>query len=946
MINKLLPVKGAWVRTGFEHNAKIGLVADVNNEGNEPRILVRWNGTKAMTWILLSEVRCGFKRGMDVMDIPLSRVRKSLGEGVTVDVRQIGDRDQVLVEFLESGTRRWLPYENLKQIKGVRHRFLMGNTGGPGSGERFRLRNLAHALELWNENTGALSHLDIDPLPHQVHLVHHILASGNLNWLIADDVGLGKTIEVGMLLSALKQRKKLRRVLLITPAGLTKQWQDELRYKFGFENFQIYGEDFFINEPHQWKIHDHVIGSIDRFKDDGNLQKLLQAEPWDLVVFDEAHRLSRRQYGKKLESSRRFKLAVALRLCTDSIILLSATPHQGMQDKFQALLEVLRPEWKKEIRALGLNPEILKHMVVRNNKADVTDSEGHFIFKGKTTKAISVDAGEEARQFDRALQKYLRLGYSAGQTLGLKGNAIGFVMTIYRKLAASSAAAIHSALLGRMERLLKGDTETSFSQTWENAEYDRRFEGEREESLQLFPEEFFNGEILLLQELIEKAGVLLKNDFKLKGFLDDLIPSVLEGNPEEKILIFTEYRKTQAHLALALSEKYGAGCVELIHGSMTHHERRAAIVLFEDQAQFLISTEAGGEGINLQSKCHIMVNYDLPWNPMRLVQRIGRLYRYGQKNNVVVFNLHSPQTLDEQIMGLMYNRIDQVVKDLAVIGDEFKAGLEDDILGEFADLLDVQGILKDATVEGISRTKDRIEDALKRASESTQKQRELFEYASSFDPNEVKNDIKISPEHVAVFVAGMFKELEVEILANVHNGAILDIRLPEKIVEEEPGLRSRMQVTFDRVWAANRPNLHMMDLNSRLMQYLLTKAKAYDFGGLAAVFEGLNGEALITGILRWQNDHGQRMRQEYTALLAKSDGNIETNPSEFEEWLKSPKIDGQLSTDRVRCQALYDLFEKAANERLAAVSNRDLHPENLQWTSAGWVGNTRGARNI
>jgi hypothetical protein len=260
--------------------------------------------------------------------------------------------------------------------------------------------------------------------------------------------------------------------------------------------------------------------------------------------------------------------------------------------------------------------------------------------------------------------------------------------------------------------------------------------------------------------------------------------------------------------------------------------------------------------------------------------------------------------------------------------------------------LDVQGILKDATVEGISRTKDRIEDALKRASESTQKQRELFEYASSFDPNEVKNEIKISPEHVAVFVAGMFKELEVEILANVHNGAILDIRLPEKIIEEEPGLRSRMQVTFDRVWAANRPNLHMMDLNSRLMQYLLNKAKAYDFGGLAAVVEGLNGEALITGILRWQNDHGQRMRQEYTALLAKSDGNIETNPSEFEGWLMGSKIDGQLSVDRARFQALYDLFEKAANERLAAVSNRDLHPENLQWTSAGWVGSTRGDRDI
>ena len=138
---------------------------------------------------------------------------------------------------------------------------------------------MAFALEMWNENTGSLSNFEIDPLPHQIHLVHHILASGNLNWLIADDVGLGKTIETGMLLAALKQRKALRRVLLVTPAGLTKQWQDELNNKFKMGEYMIYGEDFHINEARHWKMFDYVIASIDRLKDEKHLACLLYTSP-------------------------------------------------------------------------------------------------------------------------------------------------------------------------------------------------------------------------------------------------------------------------------------------------------------------------------------------------------------------------------------------------------------------------------------------------------------------------------------------------------------------------------------------------------------------------------------------------------------------------------------------------------------------------------------------
>jgi superfamily II DNA or RNA helicase len=790
---------------------------------------------------------------------------------------------------------------------------------------------------MWNENTGSLSNLEIDPLPHQIHLVHHILASGHLNWLIADDVGLGKTIETGMLLAALKQRGHLKRVLLITPAGLTKQWQEELNHKFKMGEFQIYGEDFMINEPRHWKMFDFVIASIDRLKSPENLEQIQQAGKWDIVIFDEAHRLSRRQYGMKLDASQRFQLAAQLRRNTDALILLSATPHQGMQDKFQALLELLHPERKQEITTLALNPEIIGEMVFRNIKADVTDAEGNFLFKGKTTTSLPIHVSDEAKKFDQKLQDYLKKGYAAGAALGFKGNAIGFVMTVYRKLAASSVAAIHKALINRKARL-EGEMLSGIK--FEEIEnQDQRFFGEWEEQLYTDAKEFFEGELELLDELIAEADGLRNDDRKLLGFVDQLITNILGGNPNEKVLIFTEYRTTQAYIREALEARFGDGSVGLINGSMPHPQRRDAIARFEENTNFLISTEAGGEGINLQRKCHIMVNFDLPWNPMRLVQRIGRLYRYGQKKRVVVFNLHSPDTADEQVMDLMYTRIDQVVDDLAGVSSEYNDQLRDDILGELADLLDVNQILEQATVEGITRTQERISDALEMAKAATEKQRELFEHAAGFDPNETANNLRIDHEHGVAFVVGMFSMLSIEIVETTHEGRLFHIRLPE-VVQHELGVeRSRYEVTLDRDLVVNRPNTHMLDLDSFLMQYLLRKAKSYDFMGLSAVIENhsLTGGALLTSLLRWQNDQGSRMRQEYTAYWVKSNGDVQTNPDAFAEWLKTSGVTGTLTPSREENQALFKQAELAADKRLETVSNIHLHPENNQWVAGAWL---------
>lgn len=930
----LLPVDGAWVAKK-DDAALIGKVIASRKNGTKAELHVEWFRSKSNEWIDVAQTRSGIQLGMDVQDQPRSRTRKSLGEGVVVETRRIGARDQALVEFYSSGQRVWLPCENLLPIRGVRHRFVLGQIGKPGSAERFRLRSLAYALEMWNENTGSLSRLDIDPLPHQIHLVHHILASGNLNWLIADDVGLGKTIEVGMLLAALKQRRTFRRILLVTPAGLVRQWQEELHHKFGMSDFQIYGRDFNINESRQWKMYDHVIGSIDRLKSSDHFQALMQAGNWDLIVFDEAHRLSRRQWGSKYESAERFKLAAALRKMTDAMLLLSGTPHQGMQDKFQGLLELLRPEWKEQIQTLTLNPEIIRKMIIRNHKADVTDTQGNFVFRGKLTKAIPVPFSEDQEAFDKALQKYLREGYAAGKRQGRQGIAIGFVMNAYRKLAASSVAAISTALRKRLDKL-RGEYEERKKLINNEEEADERFSGELEELFESSKEEFFEGEIAMVEGLIAKADGALKADLKRQAFIDGLVTQILAKSPDEKVLIFTEYRSTQSYLSTALVERFGEGSVYLINGGQDYQERELAIANFEEKGRFLISTEAGGEGLNLHRHCHIMVNYDLPWNPMRLVQRVGRLYRYGQKKTVIVFNMHAPQSFDAKIMGLMYERIGQVVTDMATLGEEFKAGLEDEILGELSDMLDVEQILEEATESGIERTQERIDEALKRAREAVEKQRELFEYAVGFDPDEIKGELVIDSSHVRSFIEGMLKQLHIDVVGTSHNGTVFDIRLPDAI-SQELELKQRWRITLDRDLSARRSDIHMMDFNSPLFNYLFEKARSFDFGGVCAGLKDLAGQALITAMLRWQNDQGMRMRQEYTALLVHGNGNVEVNPQVLGEWLLRPANDGVDVGDREQGQRIISLAEEAMDKRLGEVSNADLHPENRQLINAGWV---------
>lgn len=932
---ELSPAKGTVVALKNQ-NGNWGIVRSLGERGSD-RVKVLWAQDRVERWHSLRELTGAFKLGMEVLHEPETPVGKSLGWGVVHRSREIADVGQVLVEFPETHQRVWLPWQRLRMVRGIRHRFHTGLFEGEDGAERQRLRLLAWAIRLWNENTGALATFDVDPLPHQIHLVHHILASGQYNWLIADDVGLGKTIEVGLLLSALRQRGEARRILLVTPAGLTRQWQEEMDVKFGIDTFRIYGDDIQVNEPRHWKMYDHVIGSMDRFKQEDHLESLLHAEPWDLIIVDEAHRLSRRQYGLKYDSSQRYDMIKALRGHTDALLLLTATPHQGKQDSFVGLLELLHPERREELLTLSMNPEIIGEMVFRNYKADVTDMDGNFIFHGKTVRKIEVPASQGAVEFDKNLKQYLRKGYAAETADGrTTSRAIGFVMTVYRKLAASSVAAIHQALIRRRDRL-QGEME-------ELAQYpeDERFQGEFEEFQVVGADArpFFEGEIEMLDDLIREAAQLRDADEKIHAFMEGLVSGILSSNSNEKILIFSEYRSTQEWIRKALTERFGEESTVLIHGSMKMAERRAAIADFEaaEGAQFLVSTEAGGEGINLQHRCHIMINYDLPWNPMRLVQRVGRLYRYGQKRRVVVFNVHQAETADEQILNILYDRLETVAIDMATVESrEYNDAMKEDILGELADLVDIEDVLTEAGQSPITRTRKRIEEALERAKEAAGKQQELFSHASGFDPDQTSGELEVTSDHLRAFVEGMASLLEIEILERTHKGLVWEIRLPEPIIKEVGVRRQRWAITFDRMLAMRRQELLHMDMDCWLLRFMLDKATHYDFGGVTSLSTGLNGKALLAAVTRWNSPRGRRARQELAVVDVDDQDRAGANSPWVSDWLRDPQIvaHGDAPSSEEARQA-FDSAEQAVHRILGQRSSAQLLPDEPQWVAAAW----------
>ena len=837
----LVPQVGCFV-SHPRYKGILGRVNDAKLDGPSDLVEVEWGSTKRTEWHPVSELRNGFRSGHTVQDNPKSNIRKTLGTGKVISERNIAGRDMVLVQLHRTGESRWLPYERLIRLRDTALKYKRVEAVEPDSAKRFQLKALAYALESWNQVTGALDRLDVDPLPHQIDLVHRIMTSDQSNWLIADDVGLGKTIEVGLLLAAMKRRRRMRRVLVVCPAGVVRQWQDEMQYKFN-EDFRIYGLDFNINQPSHWSSFEKVIVSIDRAKSDAHSPIFSDSGDWDVIVFDEAHHLSKIE-GQAI--TQRYRFAEKLQQMTDTFIFLTGTPHQGRTAQFINLLLLLRPDLGRRFTNVFTDSSVVAEVILRNRKSLVTDANGEFLFRGQDTHLVEVPLSEDAIDFDRRLQTYLKYGYDAAAAGGNTGRAIGFVMTTYRKLASSSIAAIEKALMRRSARL-RGDA-AGFANPIDDESFDEIADAFREGEDGLDDLEdiaggvidantgvnpFFDDEQDQIAELIVLARKVKSDDYKLGKFLSDIVDPLRKER--QQLLIFTEYRATQEYLTEAFRKRYPNADVVQINGSMSLNEKRSSIARFNEcSAQFMISTEAGGEGINLHEQCHVMVNYDLPWNPRRLVQRAGRLYRYGQRERVIVFNLMADDSFDNKSLGMMLDRVHSIAKDMAEVGSEFQEGLETEIIGELLEQVDIASILADNKNLDIQRTEAEIDEAVNRAKEAKSQQDRLFSRIEGYDPQAATALYTFGQEDILAFLEGILPYVNVKIRERLYNGRVLELELPEEMRGRFSEFRERaivVRVTVDRQLVIRNSDLVPMDFASSFFSELIETAKSPDFKG-------------------------------------------------------------------------------------------------------------------
>ena len=944
MSNRPIPGPNCWVASDSKPKA-LGRVLDSRKRSGRIEIQVLWGRSGETAWHPLSELRSGFRPGHIVQDRPLSNTRKTLGTAAVREHRRIADRDMVLVQLHNTGENRWLPYENLVRIKDASLKFQSMETKSDGA-QRFRLKALAYALDSWNQVTGALDRMDVDPLPHQVDIVHRIMESDHANWLIADDVGLGKTIEVGLLLAALRRRRQARRVLIVCPAGIASQWQDEMRHKFN-QDFFIYGRDFFINQTSHWATYDRVIVSIDRAKSDYHSPVFNESGEWDVIVFDEAHHLSKHP---NQVVTQRYQLAETLRNKTDRFIFLTGTPHQGREIQFVNLLMLLRPDLRERFARIYTDPSVVAEVILRNRKSLVTDASGSFIFRGQDTHLIEVPLSDDSREFNARLRRYLIQGYAASQAGGVKGRAIGFVMTTYRKLASSSIAAIERSLMRRRDRLIGEALETNgpVPELEELAEEFQEGTDARDDLEEISDRvaahnsgrtPFFIDELEQLGHLIEKAAKVKQNDLKLRHFMSEIVSPLQRRRP--KLLIFTEYRATQEYLVNALQQRYPRAGVVQINGSMSLNEKMASIDEFNGSARFMVSTEAGGEGINLHHNCHIMVNYDLPWNPSRLVQRSGRLYRYGQKERVVVFNLTSSDGFDNQALSMMLDRIDTIASTMSEVGDDFHEGLHQEIVGELLERVDIASILSANRTMDISRTDSEIDDAIGRAREAQSQQEQLFAHVEGYDPNESPALRGLSDNDTLAFLEGMLPYMGIKILGRQHNGRTMEIELPENLrgqYSEFPPRSPRARITVDRRIATRLSDVASMDFSSPFFQGLIEKAQSPDFGGEYARLPAPQNGSLGLYKIRWQDDQGVPRWDALIPVFYGEDGYCVSNPEFFNRLLTDtdnmPNPVSNASDRMERLQAI----EQQAHAELAARCSTLRHPNDVVLLASADVG--------
>jgi len=656
------------------------------------------------------------------------------GLGVIVGQQMLFQNDYVEVFFAGSGETISFPASELQVVQSPAD-MVRQKQFSPARRVLLRLFNQQLQASYTGDGLQTAANFKILPLPHQLLAVKYVLDQPSPRVLIADEVGLGKTIEAALVYEELKARGMVTRVLIVAPSGLCLQWQEELRQKFD-EDFAIYDRETVqtLKQLHGqstniWRLKDRIITSLDFIKPKKMNQEIqetaLRRRGWhnehvseaaaqagfDLVIFDEAHKLTKDMSG---EETARFKAGKALAETAPCFLLLSATPHQGDSIRFRYLLSLIDPH--RFYRGCDLNPENVKAITVRNNKRAVVDFQGQRIFKQRITSLckISRDKAEDGieLQLYEAVSEYVSEFYNLARQE--QNQTMMFLLLLYQRMVSSSSQAIWKSLSSRLASLneLKKTIELGRTEG-ETAEIEADEIQELVAEAQMVYLEsrpyqdllknvsYLQTEIDLLEKLVDLArqASLGRNDAKLRTLLE-LVDEfrIRENDPELKFIIFTEFVETQFYLNTCL-QNLGYKTA-MINGRMSAEEKRAAKDLFRTEALFLISTDAGGEGINLQF-CRILINYDLPWNPMRLEQRIGRIDRIGQKYDVKVVNFQLEDTVEQKVRTVIEDKLERIKL-------EFNDG--EDKLADILSTLEEEFSFEQIYIEAVQK---RLHDAAK-----------------------------------------------------------------------------------------------------------------------------------------------------------------------------------------------------------------------------------------
>jgi len=554
-------------------------------------------------------------------------------------------------------------------------------------GERFRLVAEAYRIHLAHLFDPVLAvHTSlIEPLPHQITGVYgDMLPRQPLRFLLADDPGAGKTIMAGLLIKELMVRGDVQRCLICVPGNLATQWQDELWFKFQ-TRFQILTRDTYeaAATGNAFLENDRAIIRLDQVARDDELKDQLRRTEWDLVIVDEAHKMSAHFWGSELEETKRYKLGKLLTGITRHFLLMTATPHNGKDQDFQLFLQLLDEDRFEGRFRQGVYRVDISDIMRRMIKESLVRFNGQPLFPERRAYAVSYPLSPAEKQLYEDVTEYVRQEFNRADQLDDKRRGtVGFALIILQRRLASSPEAIFQSLRRRRERLEKRLRQLRASRRQaELDEYEMRYldeayleylEDAPAEEVEVIEEEVMdsataaltmaelNAEIETLQKLertayqVRQRGVDRKWEELATIIQDNELMFDRDGR-RRKLVIFTEHRDTLKYLRERISTLFGRDDLMVhIDGSVPREERRAIEDRFRNDPDvyFLVATDAAGEGINLQ-RAHLMINYDLPWNPNRIEQRFGRIHRIGQTEVCHLWNLLAGETRE----GYVYQRL-------------------------------------------------------------------------------------------------------------------------------------------------------------------------------------------------------------------------------------------------------------------------------------------------